>query len=223
MFSAAIRAFGLLASSHVRSVLLKSVGMTLALLAVLIVAIETLFGAMVALPGWLEITAQVVGGLGLVFASVFLVAPVTSLIAGFYLDDIARRVEASDYPADPPGRELSTATAIGLSVKFGLLVIGVNIVALFLLLVPGINVMAFYLANGYLLGREFFELAAMRHMSVEEARALRRQNRVRVFLSGLMIAGLVSVPVVNLLTPVFATALMVHTVKQLTASRPKDA
>lgn len=223
MIPAALRALGLLASSHVRSVLLKSVGLTLALLIVLIIAIETLFGALANLPGWIELAAQIVGGLGLVVASVFLVAPITSLIAGFYLDDIAARVEASDYPADPPGQELSTAAAVGLSLKFGLLVIGVNIVALLLLLVPGINVMAFYLANGYLLGREFFELAAMRHMSVAEAQALRRQNRVRVFLSGLMIAGLVSVPLLNLLTPVFATAFMVHTVKRLTGSRPAGA
>ncbi|MEC9369504.1 MAG: sulfate transporter family protein [Pseudomonadota bacterium] len=215
MFLAALRAFSLLASAPVRSVLLRSVGLTLAVLVVFIIAIETIFGALVALPGWVETTMQIVGGLGLVFASVFLVAPVTSLIAGFYLDDIAREVEQRDYAGDPPGRELPTGAAMVYAAKFGLAVIGVNIVALLLLLVPGVNVVAFFAANGYLLGREFFELAAMRYMTPQEARDLRQRNRVRVFLSGLMIAGLVSIPLMNLLTPIFATAFMVHTVKDV--------
>ena len=105
--------------------------------------------------------------------------------------------------------------AIGLALKFFLVVLLVNIVALFLLLVPGVNLIAFYIGNGYLLGREYFELAAMRHMPPAEAKKLRQANRLTVFLAGLIIAGIASVPILNLITPLFATAFMVHMYKDL--------
>jgi CysZ protein len=82
-------------------------------------------------------------------------------------------------------------------------------------LIPGINLIAFYLGNGYLLGREYFELAAMRHMPPDKAKQLRRANRVTVLLCGLIIAAIASVPILNLITPLFATAFMVRIFKGL--------
>ncbi len=221
MLAAALKAVNDLRSARTRSLLWRSLGLTLALLVVAFIAIQTLFGVLVALPGWIEGLIHVLGGLGLLIVSVFLVAPITAAIAGLYLDDIAAHIEETRYASDPPGRPLGVADGLWVSLKFAGLVVVVNVGALFLLLVPGINVMAFYLANGYLLGREYFELAAMRHMRPREARALRRDNRLRVFLSGLLIAGMVSVPVVNLLTPLFATAFMVHTLKDVQRRRPE--
>jgi len=224
VFTAAVKALADLGTPEFRTVLLKSLGLTVALLVVLMIALQTVAGALMALPGWMETLIQLIAGFGLVIGSVFLVAPITSLIAGLYLDDIAAFVERRGYPADLPGRELSVPDAILISLKFGLVVIGVNIVVLFLLLVPGVNVAAFVAVNGYLLGREYFELAALRHMSPAEVARLRWANRGRVFLSGLLIAALVSVPLVNLLTPLFATAFMVHTLKDVLAkekARPR--
>jgi CysZ protein len=94
-------------------------------------------------------------------------------------------------------------------------VLVVNLIALFLLLVPGVNLIAFYVGNGYLLGREYFEMVAMRHLPPDEARRLRRANMGYVSLCGLIIAGLASVPILNLLTPLFATAFMVRVYKSL--------
>jgi CysZ protein len=91
----------------------------------------------------------------------------------------------------------------------------VNLIALILLILPGVNVAIFFVANGYLLGREYFELAAMRFCSIDEARALRRANALRVFLAGLVIAGIVIIPILNLITPVFATAFMVRMHKKI--------
>ena len=99
--------------------------------------------------------------------------------------------------------------------RFALLSIAVNLVALILLFVPGLNLVAFIGANGYLLGREYFELAAMRFRSVDEARAMRRHFGVTVFFAGLVIAGFVAIPLLNLFTPLFATALMVRVHKRL--------
>jgi CysZ protein len=222
MLGAAGQAFQELFTPPFRAVLWKCVGFTVALLALLIVALEWSFSYFVVWPDWIEKTIQWLGGLALVVGSIFLIPPVTSLIAGLYLDDIAAVVEREHYPSDPPGRELATLPAIGLAIKFFLVVLAVNIVALLLLLVPGVNLVAFYIGNGYLLGREYFELAAMRHIAPAEARRLRKANRLTVFLSGLIIAGLASVPILNLVTPLFATAFMVRIYKGL-ARRAKLA
>lgn len=223
MLVSATRAWSQLFSPPFRSVFWKSLLLTLAALAVLIIGIVWGVGALFVLPGWAEAMMAVLGTFGLLIGSVFLIPPITSLIAGLYLDDIAEAVERQHYPADPPGKELPVATAIGLSIKFFFVVVGVNLVALMLLLVPGVNLLAFYVGNGYLLGREYFELAASRHMPVEEAKALRRANGLKVFTSGLLIAGMTSIPILNLLTPLFATAFMVHVFKGVQRERGATA
>jgi CysZ protein len=215
MLAAAGQGFQELFTPPFRAVLWKCMGFTIALLALLIVAIEWSFGYFVAWPDWIEKTIQWLGGLALIVGSIFLIPPVTSLIAGLYLDDIAAIVEREHYPADPPGRELATLPAVGLALKFFFVVLAVNVVALFLLLIPGVNLIAFYIGNGYLLGREYFELAAMRHVAPAEARRLRKSNRLTVFLCGIIIAGLASVPILNLVTPLFATGFMVRVYKGL--------
>ena len=162
--------------------------------------------------------AVVVAGIGLALALALLIAPVTAIVAGFFLDEVAELVEHDRYPGDPPGRALPVGAAIVQSLKFfGVVILG-NIVALILLLVPGINIVAFFVVNGYLLGREFFEFAAMRFRSEADARALRRRNGGAVFLGGLVIAGFMAIPLLNLLTPLFAAAMMVHLHKMVSAA-----
>jgi CysZ protein len=219
MLTAAGQAFQELFTPPFRAVLIKCAGFTIGLLVVLIVGIEWTFSHFVQWPGWIEKTIEWLGGLALVVGSIFLIPPVTSLIASLYLDDTAGEVERTHYPADPPGRELPALQSIGLALKFFLVVLAVNILALFLLLIPGINLIAFYLGNGYLLGREYFELAAMRHLPAAEAKQLRQANRGYVFMCGLIIAGLASVPILNFLTPIFATAFMVRIYKGLACGR----
>lgn len=219
MLAAAGQAFRDLFTPPFRAVLIKCVGFTLALLIGMIVALEWAFSYFVSWPGWIETTIEWLGGFALVAASIFLVPPVTSLIAGLYLDDIAAEAERLHYPADPPGRPLPTLQSVGLALRFFLVVLAVNLLALFLLLIPGVNLIAFYAGNGYLLGREYFELAAMRHLPPAEARRLRLANRGYVFACGLIIAALASVPILNLLTPLFATSFMVQIYKGLASRR----
>ena len=219
MLSAARQAFGELFSPPFRSVMVKCVSFTLALLAGLFVAIQWSFAYFVAWPDWIETSVQVLGGLALVASSIFLIPPVTSLIAGLYLDDIAEVVERQGFPADPPGRELPIARSKWLAIRFFFVVLIVNLVALLLLLVPGVNLVAFYIGNGYLLGREYFELAAMRHVSEREAKRIRKANSTTVLLCGLVIAAVASVPILNLLTPLFATSFMVRMCKRIAAKK----
>ena len=39
---------------------------------------------------------------------------------------------------------------------------------------------------------------------------MRSRNGGRIFIAGLVIAALLAIPIVNLLTPLFAAAMMVH-------------
>lgn len=215
------RSFSQILSAPFRRVLLKCGGLAILLLVVAGYALDQLLDYFVATSyGWLDTAIAVASALGIVAAAVYLMPPVTILVAGIFLDDIAALVERRYYPEDPPGRALPMLTAIRLSTAFFLVVLCVNIVALLLLLLPGINLVAFFVANAYLLSREYFELAAMRFRSADDARAMRRAHGGHVFVAGLFIAAVVSVPILNLVTPLFGTALMVHLHKRLSGRLP---
>ena len=216
MISAALLALRDATTRPFRLTLVKSVGLALLLLILLGIGLETLAARLIALENsYADTGAAILTGLGIFFALLFLVPPVVSLVAGLFLDQIAERVERTHYPGEAPGRELPVVQSLWLSSKFALVVLGVNLLALFLLLIPGINILAWWLANGYLLGREYFELAALRFRPLEEARALRRTHRGMVFLGGLMIAAFMAIPILNLATPLVGTAFMVHLHKRL--------
>jgi len=154
-------------------------------------------------------------GLGVTAGLVLLVAPTTSLVASFFFDEIAAIVERQVDPAGPAGRAAPTLESAMAAVRFAALTLGVMLAALVLLFVPGIGFAAWYAANAYLLGREYFELAAMRFRSSQEAREMRRYFGGTVFMAGLIIAGFVAVPILNLATPLFAAALMARLHKRL--------
>lgn len=199
-----------------RAVLWKVLGLTVGLLVLAVLALHQGLLALVHLPyPWLQTVASVLAGLGLIVGSVFLVAPVSAIVAGFFVDDLAERVEAEVDPLGPKGQPLSLGKSVWLGVRFGLLSLGVTLMALILLLVPGINAIAFLAANTYLFGRQYFEFASLRFRSYEETDALRRRYWPEVMLAGFCIAFFVSIPVVNLLTPLFGTALMVRVHKRL--------
>jgi uncharacterized protein involved in cysteine biosynthesis len=103
--------------------------------------------------------------------------------------------------------------------KTALLAIVVYLIAVPFLLLAGAGAVIFFLASAYLLGREYFELAAMRHQPVAQAKRLRQTHQNTVFLAGTLIAAFVSIPIVNLATPLFAMALMVHVHQRI---RTKD-
>jgi CysZ protein len=223
MLQDAYLAFAQLFTRPFRKVLFKCLGLAVLLLFACGFALDRLLGAFVATPyPWLDTTIAVAAALGLVTAAIFLVPPVTILVAGVFLDEIASLVEERYYPHDAAGRPVPMMQAAWLAVRFFLVVLAVNLVALLLLLLPGINLVVFFVANAYLLSREYFELAAMRFRPAEEAKAMRKAFAGPIFVAGLIIAALVSVPILNLLTPLFGTAFMVHLHKRL-SGRPREA
>ena len=161
-------------AKETRGVFWKVLALTLLSLAALWVALRKLF-VWLALPwldqlipgipawaGWLGLVIGIFASIGLALALALLMSPITATIAGFFLDDVAEVVEKRDYPRDAPGVAMPIGESMISALRFlGIVILG-NILALLLLLVPGVNLIAFFIVNGYLLGREFFEFAAMR-------------------------------------------------------------
>ncbi|THD47854.1 MAG: sulfate transporter family protein [Bradyrhizobium sp.] len=200
-----------IASPPFRRVMVKSLALTAAVLVLVWIGLDRLALHFVAVnSSWLATLIAWLIGLGLVAGLVLLAAPVSSLVASFFFDEIAAHVEAEIDPQGATGRPAPIVDATLAALRFGALTLLVGLVSLVLLFVPGVGLIAWLAANGYLLGREYFEFAAMRFHSAVEARALRRSNAGAVFVYGVLIAIFVAVPIVNLLTPLFATTLMVR-------------
>jgi CysZ protein len=104
---------------------------------------------------------------------------------------------------------------MGLTILLNLLALPVYVLA------PGINVFLFLGLNGYLFGREYFEVVALRRLDVMTVRAVRQRFGGRVFAGGVVIAGLFALPLVNLVAPVIATAFMVHIFQELRRREPQ--
>lgn len=214
MLNAVLTALRDIPTPPFRAVLWKSVGLTLALLAVVWVGTFAMADYLVAmLPAEWHTAADWLAGLLLFVGLGFLVAPVTALFAGLYADEVAEVVERTRYPADRPGVPQPLMIGFLSALRFTGFVVLVNIAMLPLLFLPGINVPIFLVVNAYLLGREYFEQAAMRFRPPDDARAFRSAHSGKVMLGGLTIAAMLAIPIVNILTPLYATALMVHVVK----------
>ena len=169
------------------------------------------------LSGWFfDLVAWIVGFGMLVGSAWVLFTVLVSIFIGMFLEGIAGAVEARHYPNDAPGKDLSIARGLAVGLKFLWDVIRFNLLALpVYLFVPGLNLFVFYGLNGYLLGREYFELVALRHLDAKAALEVRKRYRWRLFVAGVVMTFLFTVPVVNLVTPLIATAAMVHIYKGL--------
>ena len=236
MLDAAGKALGQMFTPPFRRVLLKSSGIALLLIVIAAIGlhralvwfaesgqlwIETTFGLTTTTPLWLlSWILSVAAALGIVAGSIFLMPAVTGLIAAFFADEVAEEVERRYYPDETPGHALPLFPAVFQGVKTALFAILVYLVAMPFLLFAGFGAVIFFLATAFLLGREYFELAAMRFRTPAEARTLRKANQSTVFLAGMFIAAFVSIPILNLATPLFGTAFMVHLHKRLSRRPP---
>ena len=140
---------------------------------------------------------------------------VTAIVASFYSDEIALAVERNYYPAEPTGTPLPVLRALVEGARTAVLAGLVYLVSLPFLLFAGFGLVIFFVATAWLLSREYFDLAAMRFRPPDEAKAFRKHHAGVVFVAGLLIAAFVSIPIVNLATPIFAMSLMVHVHKRL--------
>jgi CysZ protein len=237
MIDAAVKAISQMLSLPMRSILWRSIGLALVMITVLAVGLQRLLSwfatygegwaeAMLG-PGYhtpLNVLAWVVSiaaGLGVVLGGIFLMPAISSLVASFFVDDIGDIVEREYYPAEEPGVALPLSLAMIEGIKTALLTILVYLIALPFVFVAGAGFLVFFVATAWLLGKQYFELAAMRFRPPAEAKLMRKDNAATVFTAGALIAAFVSIPIVNLATPLFGMALMVHMHKRLSGPRPE--
>jgi CysZ protein len=201
-------------------------------LALTILALAAVFWALMLGLGWLlpqSVTLPWIGtvtflddlvswaavGLMLVL-SVVLMVPVAAGVVGFFLDSIAAAVEARYYPHLPQATSLGIGQQLGDALQFMGLVILVNLGALIVYFaVPPLAPLVFLLVNGFLLGREYFQLVATRRLGPEGARVLGRRHFWRIWLIGITMAVPLTVPLVNLLVPILGVAVFTHQFQRL--------
>ena len=235
MIEAAIKALSQMFAPALRRVLLKAVGLALILIVIIGILMQRFLAAWAeAGANWAEQATgvaphaawsalawilSIMAGLGIITGALFLMPAVTAFVGSFFVDEIADVVEREHYPAESPGRALPFLLALVEGLKIAALALLVYLCALPFVLFAGLGIIVLYLANAYLLGREYFELAAMRFHPPHEAKVMRKTNSVYLFLAGMFISAFVSIPIVNLATPIFAMAFMVHIHKRLSGKR----
>jgi uncharacterized protein involved in cysteine biosynthesis len=208
---ALFKAFSQMSDPALRRVMWRGFGLAAGLFAILLALVWwglsglSLFGI-----AWLDWIVSGLGGLGAVFLT-WLLFPGAMLAAqGLLLDDAAEAVERKYYPAvaaraAPLGQSLAAALRLaGLTVLLNLLALP------FYIFFPPATPFIYYGLNGFLLGREYFELVALRRMDLDLARAKRKQHGTVLFMAGSAIAVLFSIPIVGWFMPAIAAAFMVH-------------
>lgn len=220
IFSSFFKAVGQIGDPRFRKVLLLGVGLTLALLiaayAGVLWLIQATVGDSTTLPLIGEVTwvGDLLGAgsfLLMIGLSVFLMVPVASAITSMFLDEVAQAVEDRHYPGLLPATSVPFGEALRDTINFLGVIIGANIVALLLYVIfTPFALFIFWALNGYLLGMEYFQLAAMRRVGRAGAKALRRKHRMTIWAAGVLMAMPLSVPLVNLLIPILGAATFTH-------------
>ncbi|SIT80167.1 EI24 domain-containing protein [Pontibaca methylaminivorans] len=229
-----LRALAQLGDRRFRRVFWLGIGITLAALFAAQVAVlwlvRWLVGSDASLPligplpwlgdalGWSSLALMIV-------LSVFLMVPVASAVISFLLDDIAQAVEDRHYPALPPAPGVPITEEIRDALGFFGVLVAANLLALVVagalfLVFPPAWAAVFWGVNGYLLGREYFTLVAMRRIGRAEARRLRAEHAALIWLAGLLMAIPLTIPVINLVVPILGAAVFTHIFHGLQGTRP---
>ena len=173
----------------------------------------TFFGSLPLVGTWVDTGIRFAGGLAAFVITIVLLPAFLGLFASLFVETICRAVEKRYYPELAPPRDASIMESILTGLKFAVLIIVFNILFLpFFFFLPGV---AYWVLNGILLGREYYELVAFRRLTPRDASKLRKQRRPKLFIGGVVIAVVASIPVLNLLLPLFGTAFMLHIYQSL--------
>ncbi len=220
ILSSFLRTLGQLGDARFRRVLLLGIVLTLALLvaatAAVFVLMQWAFGADVTLPlfgpvTWLGDLLSWTSVFVMLGLSIFLMIPVASAITSMFLEDVADAVEDRHYAHLPPASAIPFGEAVRDTLGFLGVLIGVNVVALFLYAIfSPLTPFIFYGMNGYMLGREYFTLVAMRREGRAGARRLMRENSLTIWAAGILMAIPLTVPIMNLFIPILGAASFTH-------------
>ncbi|MBV7408038.1 EI24 domain-containing protein [Maritimibacter sp. DP1N21-5] len=228
IFSDFSKALGQLGDARFRKVLLLGLALTIGLLVGLTVLLVFLLGLVlpetVSLPwigdiAWLDSLASwALVGVMLVL-SPFLMVPVSVTFMGIFLDQVAEAVEERHYPQLPPAQNVTVMDGLRDSLGLILATVLVNILALGMSFFIGpLAPILFWIVNGYLIGREFFQLAAMRREGRVRANQLRRKHNGQIWLAGTLMAIPLTIPLVGLVIPILGAATFTHLYHRVTGT-----
>jgi uncharacterized protein involved in cysteine biosynthesis len=223
-----LRAFDLalrqLSDPKLRTVLWQSLGLSLVLQIAIAVLVWWALQSFAHFQwGWVNDLIRWLGGAAVTVLAVLLFPASFGIVVSIFMERIADIVEARHYPQLGRARGIPIWTGIWTGVVFLLAVIALNLVMLPLylvaLFVAGLGAVLFYAINGLLTGRMYYEQVALRRLSPAEVKAWRRANTGILWLTGIAIVFLGTIPILNLIVPVLGTAAMVHVAQTLTPPR----
>lgn len=203
------RAFALLGEPRVRTVLLLGIGLSLLTLIGLVLGVNALLDWAAATGyGWLDQVIEVLGVLGTLVVAWFLFPAISVAVSSLFLERVVDATEMRYFPDLPPPRPIPMLEAAGSGLKLLGAALLFNLLALPLYFVPLLNIPVWLLLNGYLVGREYAELVGLRRLDPPAFVVLRRQQRVLLWIWGVAIAFLLTLPVVNLVAPIVGASFM---------------
>lgn len=228
MISALMKAFEQLSDPRIQKVVWKCLFYSLAIFAAVVAAVWALLDHTTIFDiGWLEGVIDFLGIFAAVVISLLLFPSVALVVVGFMLEEIADAVEDRYYPGLPEGRKQHIAEAVWISVRLAAFGVVLNLLALVVYVIPIIGIVlfpfVFYALNGILLGREYFELVALRRLEPRVARDVRQRRKGRLFVGGVVITFILSIPFIGWFMPVVAAAFMVHVYHSLHAESASAA
>jgi CysZ protein len=212
MFASARRALGMIFEPAFLGVVLKSFLLTLLLFGLMFAGVLYGLQHLPPLPWhWLNLAIAWIGSFLVLLALVVFGAPVAGLFASLFLNGVAKRIEAKYYSGDTKGAGASFLAYLFVGLRLAAEVILVTLALLPAdVTLPIVGLPATLVADGWLLGRQFFELAALRHVSRAEADSMRKRHATGILGAGIVIALVSMIPVANFFAPLFGTAFMVH-------------
>ena len=220
IFDSFFKAVSQIGDPRFRRVLALGVGLTFALLiaayACFLVLIQWLVGPDATVPvigevRWLDDLLSIGSLIFMLILSIFLMVPVASAITSMFLDEVAQAVEDKHFAYLPAVGKTAFWEAFKDTVNFLGVLITANVLALVLYaLLPPAAVFIFWGLNGFLLGREYFTLAAARRIGLPEAKKLRRKHIGTIWLAGILMAMPLSIPLLNLVIPILGAATFTH-------------
>lgn len=211
MLDAFAKGFAQITDAETRGVVWLSAGFSLGVIVALLFSVGFLLDRTTLLDiGWLDTVIDLLGGLAALVIAWMLFPAVVSACVGMLLERVADAVERRHYPLLAPVRDVPLGEVAGTTIRFLVILVLLNLVILLFLLVPPLFPLVFYTVNGYLVGREYFELVAQRRLDPDGVRDLRRAKRLPIFFAGVITTFLLTLPLVNLLAPIVGTAAMVH-------------
>ncbi|MDC0959024.1 EI24 domain-containing protein [Planktomarina temperata] len=167
---------------------------------------------------WLGALINIGGVLFTIALSIWLMVPVTSAIIALFLDEVAQAVEARHYPHLPKQTATKLQDQILVGIRFLGILLLANVGALILsMIVPLLAPFVFWATNGYLMGQEYFQMAAMRRMPRAQAQELYQRHRGSIWTAGILMAIPMSIPLVGLFIPILGAATFTHQFERLRA------